>query len=180
MNNDHDREIRNNTIRHIIITICEIAAIAAVIWFIILAAQSISFAEGYEDCEVRYVLCKDYVNVRISPNKKQEPIGWLEAGDMVFLDGKQKNGYVHCVGLTFEYSEGWVYEGYLVSDQPEALGRNATIVSKGRLAARKYVGGRRTRWLKPLATVRIYYWSDEWCLTNCGYVQTRYLELEGE
>ena len=27
---------------------------------------------------------------------------------------------------------------------------------------------------------KAYYASEEWCVTNCGYVQTKYLELEGE
>ena len=29
-------------------------------------------------------------------------------------------------------------------------------------------------------TLTIYWWSDEWCLTNYGYVQTAYLELDLE
>ena len=168
--------------KRIIITIIEIAVIVFVVWMLILAMNSlgISKAKADEHYETRYVLCMDYVNARSTPNKKQEPIGRFETGDTVYTDGIRKNGYLHVVNLDFEETEGWVFAGYLTEDKPEAVWRNATIVSKGRLAARKYVGGKRTRWLKTGATVRVYYWSDSWSLTNCGYVQTQFLELEGE
>lgn len=157
-------------------TIAEIIIIGIVIFVIVWLLQSFGVSE--ELYEERYVLCMDYVNVRSSPNKKQEPIGRLETGDMVFTDGKKKNGYLHCVDLLFEQCEGWVFAGYLTYDKPEKVNRNAVIISKGRLAARKNVGGRRTKWLKPGATVKVWFWSDDWALTNCGYVKTKYLELE--
>ena len=164
------------------IALLEVVAIVLVVWALVSLLQSlgISNAGADEYYETRYVLCMDYVNARVSPNKKQEPIGRFETGDVVYTDGKKKNGYLHCVNLDFEETEGWVFAGYLTEDKPEAVWRNATIVSKGRLAARKYVGGKRTRWLQSGATVNVYYWSDDWCLTNCGYVQSQYLELEGE
>ena len=163
-------------------TAIEILLIVAVVYGLILLYTNFGFGEAKseESYEIRYVLCKDYVYVRMSPNKKQEPIGRLETGDVVYVDGQRRNGYVHCVDLSFEYSEGWIFAGYLTEYKPEALWQDAVIVSKGRLAARKYVNGRRTRWLKPGATLKVYYWSDSWSLTNCGYVQTMYLELVGD
>lgn len=161
-------------------TLIEIVAIAVAIWLAITLYISVGLSEAKADdyYETMYVLCDDYVNVRSSPNKKQDPIGRLEVGDAVTLDGKKKNGYVHVVDLLFEECEGWVHAGFLVPDKPEKENRKATIVSRGRLAARKYVNGKRTRWLKPGATVTVWYWSDDWALTNCGYVQSKYLELE--
>lgn len=161
-------------------TIIEIVAIAVAVWLAV--TLYLSFGLGEAQAEDRYttmyVICDDYVNVRATPNKKQEPIGRFETGDAVTLDGKKKNGYVHCVDLLFESCEGWVFAGYLTNDKPEKVNRQATIVSNGRLAARKYIGGRRTRWLKKGATVTVWSWSNEWALTNCGYVQSKYLELE--
>lgn len=159
--------------------ILEIALIAALIWGAIYVYTSMGFAAAEPMYEIGYVLCADYVNVRPYPNKKGEILGRLETGDIVYLDGTKKNGYLHvsCTGLE---DDGWIYKGYIVYDMPEKVGQYATIVSKGRLAARKNVGGRRTRWLKPLASVFVYYWSDEWAVTNCGYVQSKYLELDGE
>ena len=135
-----------------------------------------------EDLTEAYIICVpgDQVNIRSHPNTKREPEGWLDPGDMVYLDGKKKSGFMHCVGLTTEAGEGWVHKGYLVDEEPVYLNQNATIISRGRLAARKYVNGKRTRWLKPLATVKIYYWTSEWAVTNCGYIKSKYLELEGE
>ena len=160
----------------------ELLVIAAVIWGAITLYTSLGLGEAKaeEYCETMYVLCDDYVNVRSTPNKKQDPIGRLEVGDSVVLDGRKKNGYVHCIDLTFEQTEGWIFAGFLVYDEPEKVGQTATIVSYGRLAARKYVNGKRTRWLKSGAKLKVWYWTEEWALTNCGYVQSKYLELDGE
>lgn len=142
----------------------------------------IAEAEGYEDTTIAYVICTngDYVNIRQFPNRKGDPIGRFETGDTVLLDGRQKNGYLHCIDLSLEASEGWINKGYVVYDKPVLLNQSAVITCGGRLAARKCVNGKRTRWLKSGASVKVWYWSDEWCVTNCGYVQSKYLELEGE
>jgi len=167
--------------RKILKLIAELIIIIAVIMIIsaiILMIEGVSVAEA--EAEEGYVLCSDYVNIRSAPSKKGEPIGRFEIGERIWLDGKQKNGFLHCVNLSLENTEGWIHKGYVVWDEPIRVNQKATVTSKGRLAARKYVGGKRTRWLKPMASVKVYYWSDEWCVTNCGYVQTKYLELEGE
>jgi hypothetical protein len=166
--------------------ILEIAFIVAVIWIVITVCNDLglwlSKSKAEEAYDTMYVICTpgDTVNVRPYPNKRGEPEGFLEPGDRVYVDGKTRNGYVHCVEMTNESGSGWVFAGYLVWDEPEELNCTATVVSKGRLAARKYVGGKRTRWLKPMATAKVYYWSDEWAVTNCGYVQSQYLEVDGQ
>ena len=177
------KNFRDTEAWKLIRTALEILLIVAVVYGIVQLFAGLGISEAVaeeDDCEVRWVLCSDFVYVRPTPNKKQEPLGWLEPGDMVYVDGKIKNGYAHVVGLCLESDDGWVHKGFLVEDEPENMNRTATIVSKGRLAARKYVKGKRTRWLKPMATVRVYWWSDEWVLTDCGYVQSKYLELDGE
>ena len=157
-------------------TIIEILLIVAVVYGVVtFVTQSIA-----EEEQTAYVICSDFVNVRPCPNKKGEEIGRLEAGDSVVLDGKKKNGYLHCIDLSFEQSEGWIYKGYIVYDKPEFVNQNATVVSKGRLAARRYIAGKRIRWIKPLTTIKVYYWSEEWCVTNKGYIMSKYLEFEGE
>lgn len=165
-------------------TLIEILLIAAVIYGAVSLYLSLGFSEAradkYDDVTVGYVICEDFVYVRPFPNKKGEPLGMYEAGTKVYLDGKEKNGYLHIIDTGLEDCEGWINKGFIVYDEPIRVYGTATIVSKGRLAARNCVNGRRIRWLKPLATMKVYYWSDEWCSTNCGYVQTQYLELDGE
>jgi len=162
----------------------EIVVMAAMIWGAIRLYTSFGFASAYGDeyYEEAYVLCvpNDVVNVRRKPSRSSEVIGRFETGEKIWLDGKRKSGYLHCVNVSLEEDSGWIHSGYVVYDRPEYVGQNAVIVSKGRLAARKYVGGKRTRWLQPLASVKVWYWSNEWAVTNCGYVKTDYLELEGE
>lgn len=174
------KRFRDTDLCKIIIVLIEIALMVGFVWLCVDVWNNF-FSSASADSVVGYVLCKDgdYVNIREKPSRKSESIGMYEVGFEVELDGKKKNGYLHCVNLPLEMSDGWIHAGYVVYDEPEYLNENATIVSKGRLAARKYVNGKRTRWLKPLATVKVYYWSDEWCITNCGYVQSQYLELEG-
>ena len=177
------RNIRKTEAWKYIRTVLEILLIAASIYVIVQLFTALGISEAFaeeEDYEVRWVLCSDFVYVRSTPNKKQEPLGWLEPGDMVYVDGKVRNGYVHVVRICLESDDGWVHKGFLVEDAPEKMNRTATVASRGRLAARKYVKGKRTRWLKPMATVKVYWWSDEWALTDCGYVKTQYLELDGE
>lgn len=164
--------------RRVCKTVAEIVVLAVLIFLAVFLYRSVGFAETSDDVTEAYVLCDDFVYVRPFANKKGEPLGRLEAGDRVFLDGKKKNGFLHIVDTGLEM-DGWVHKGFIVYDEPIKVNQSAVIISKGRLAARKFVGGKRTRWLKPLATVKVYWWSDEWVLTNCGYVQTRYLELEG-
>ena len=158
-------------------TILEILGILLGIALLIFLYHSAGFAEE----EQGWVICSpgDYVNVRKAPSIRSESIGRYETGDSVKLDGKKRNGFLHCTGLGLEESEGWIHSGHVVFDQPEMANCNAVIVSKGRLAARKNVGGKRTRWLKSGAELKVYYWSSEWSVTNCGYVQSRYLEMDG-
>ena len=159
-------------------TVAEIVVLAVLIFLAVFLYKSVGFAERDDGVTEAYVLCADFVYVRPFANKKGEPLGRLEAGDRVFLDGKKKNGFLHIVDTGLE-ADGWVHKGFIVYDEPIKVNQSATIISRGRLAARKFVNGKRTRWLKPLASVHVYWWSDEWVLTNCGYIQTRYLELEG-
>lgn len=182
------KDFGNSKAWRLIKTAIEIIVIVAVVWGFITLWNSLGFAsaeawdEHEQEYEIAWVICmkNDHVNIRRFPNTKHEPEGQLYPGDMVYMDGRKKNGFVHCVGLNNEAGDGWVFAGYLIPDPPEYLNRTAVITSKGRLASRKYVNGKRTRWLKPMATVRVYYWSDSWALTDCGYVQTKYLELDGE
>ena len=155
------------------------AAVAAIVVFMI-TITVLTFARAGEIAEA-YVICSpdDFVNIRSGPRRSAEVMGRFEAGDPILLDGKKRNGYLHCVGLSLEDSEGWIHAGYVVTDQPELVNEEAVVVSRGRLAARQCVDGKRLRWLKTGARLKVYYWSNEWACTSCGYVRSEYLELDG-
>ena len=180
------RPFRETDLCKFIILLIELAAIAAFIWFAIYVYNvfdfSSAFADEYGTDVIRaYAICTkdDYVNVRSKPGKTGTEIGRLDPGDMVLLDGQEKNGYMHCVNLSFEEETGWVFAGYIVYDEPVYVDAEYTVVSNGMLTARKYVDGRRTGRLKPMTIVTVYYWSEEWCVTNKGYLRSEYLEYGG-
>ncbi len=158
--------------------------IAAMVLFAIafIAVYDFVMSPAHAEDNTAYAICvkDDVVNVRATPKTRGEWIGYLNPGDEVHLDGRKRNGFVHCVDMNTESGEGWVFAGYLVSDCPELVDCDAVIVSNGRLAARKYVNGDRLKWLKPNVSLHVYYMAGDWCSTNCGYVQTKYLEMEDD
>lgn len=173
---EQEKEIIRHSIGRICITLVEIAAIVIAFFLVITLLNNIGIAED----DGKYVMCMDRVNVRMGASSKSDAIGWLEPGDVVYPDGQRKNGFVHCEVPNTEYGEGWIHKGYLIDSKPERIDKTGYIASNAKVKARKYVDGKRTRWLKPGGELKVYYWSDTWCLTDCGYVMTDFIELGGE
>lgn len=161
-------------------TAIEILLIAVAVWFVIWAYTALGFSEakgeGYSE---RYAVCRpdDVVIVRERPKKTARAISELAPGQAVTVDGIEKNGYVHCIEMGSESGDGWVYGAYLVYEPPREVYLTGTVVSNGRLAARRWIGGPRVRWLKPMAEMRVYYLCGEWAVTSRGYVRSEFLEL---
>ena len=181
------KAIRKHSVFRIVITLVEIATLVAFVYLAVVFVGMIpgvaeELDEHEEEFEIAYAICTkgDRVNIRRFPNTKQEPDGYIEPGDLVYLDGKKRNGFLHCVGLNTEAGEGWIHRGYLVSDPPELINRTGVICARTKVKARKNVNGKRIRWLKPGGEVKVYYWSEEWCVTNCGYVMSKFIEIDGE
>lgn len=129
-----------------------------------------------KDC---WILCQpdSYVNVRMYPKKKSEEIGRLECGDSIYTDGKVKNGYLH-IFVSFELLEGWVHKGYVVYDEPYTpYLANTNVKSNGRVAARRTIKGERRCWLKNEQPIKVYMVSEEWCVTDKGFVKTKFVDL---
>lgn len=141
--------------------------------FLIFVSLMDASAEG------KYILCrpKTEINVRFSPKFGGEIIGHLYFGDCVETDGTVRNGFAHVVGLAFEAVEGWVYKGLLVDTPPIAVSGKDQIISSGKVAARQYIGGKRNKWLRSGKEVLVYAISQEWSITDQGYVQTKYLSV---
>ena len=146
---------------------------------LIVLLMSICYIAGAEET-TKYILCSprtdNHVAIRRSPRKCAEETGRLDCGDQIITDGKIRNGYVHIIGMT-EYGEGWVHKGYVVDDKPVIERCMATIAAKGRVKARRFIGGKKNCWLDVGDDVRVFARSEEWAVTNKGYVMTKYLEV---
>lgn len=128
-------------------------------------------ADGY------FILCKpkSSVNARISARKRAETVGWYDCGDYVETDGKTRNGFAHIVNCSLEVNEAWISMRYLVKDKPVICEIKTVIIGSGRVAARGWVNGRRIAWLKPGQEVTVFAITEEWCVTDRGYIRTEFL-----
>jgi hypothetical protein len=164
----------------------EIAAIVAVVWLLVWFLQGMGIAEdGYESDA--WVICKpgDLVNVRACPSNKSTSIGLFECGYVFRTDWEVKNGWIHAINLSLEETEGWIYSGYVSAWEPEwKAGEKMTISAEGRVACRRWCDGPRidgrAGWIKPGATVQVFYYTNDWCVTNRGYIRTEFLEAEAQ
>ena len=155
----------------------EIALIAGVVWLVVFSLQWMGLADGC--VSESWVMCKpgDYINVRNRASTRSEIIGRLDSGDSFRTDWEVKDGFIHAIELPMEQTEGWVSLRYVVFDAPEWKGAEAReICADGRVAVRKWIDGDRVCWLKPGATVQVFYESREWSYTNRGYIRTEYLK----
>jgi hypothetical protein len=140
---------------------------------------SVIYIAGAED-GYKYILCNpkptNHVAIRRNPRKGSEETGRLDCGDRIYTDGRKLNGYIHILGMT-EDGEGWVHQGYVVDDEPVIEKCGATVAANGRVKARRYINGKRIAWLDVCTELTVYARSEEWAVTNRGYVQTKYLEV---
>ena len=164
--------------KKVLILIVELLLIALVIYAVTAILDSAALSEELDEV---WVICQpnDYVNVRLNPSRKSQVVGFADAGDRILTDGRKKNGYLRCYGIG-EAGEGWIFAGYVVWDKPERISGSAVVVSNGRLAARKYIGGKRRCWLKNMDIVKVYWISEEWAVTDKGFVKGRFIEMVGE
>ena len=93
------------------------------------------------------------------------------------MDGVSKNGYYHVI-VGVEAGEGWIKKGYVVHSKPERDGHVYPISANGRVAARRTVNGTRRRWMHDGDEVKVYMRSEDWCLTNQGFIKTECIDLE--
>ena len=80
------------------------ALMFAVIIAVIVA--SVCRGEGLVKC---WVMCKpgSQVNVRRTPSKSAQEVGFLETGDWFLTDGSSSNGFIRVYEIG-EYGEGWI------------------------------------------------------------------------
>lgn len=154
--------------------------IAAGIGWLIGSATQAAAEDRLVNC---WVMCKpgSQVNVRREAAAGSIIEGYLEAGDSFLTDGESRNGWIRCYGIG-ENGGGWVYCGYVVTEEPQQIFEQYVCVAVKRLACRKWIGGPqvdgRAGWLKNLENVQVFYMADGWAVTNRGYVKAEWLEVD--
>lgn len=139
---------------------------------VVMADSSAAFADS-----LIFILCdpKTPVNVRRSPGKGTKITGQLDFGDWVETDGEEKNGFIHV--YAGDAGEGWIHSGYVVTDKPERVKARASVTATGRVKTYNRIGGKRSHWLDVGDEVKVLAMSEEWAVTNKGYIRTKYLEV---
>lgn len=143
---------------------------------IALCSVLLSAVSEEEELETIWVLCQpnSYVNIRVRPSGRSEACGYADCGDDFYTDGYKKNGFLH-VYASIETGEGWIALGYVIWDEPERIYEKRTIISKGRVKARKTVNGKRRMWLYDGDEVKVYWMSESWSVTNKGFVKSEFI-----
>lgn len=139
----------------------------------------VSFASAEGATYTRWVICEpgSEVLLRESPSRHAEIVGAVVCGEAIRTDGRERNGYIHLVGVSNETGEGWIHEGYVVYDEPVRIDAEGVITARGRVACRKSIGGKRKAWAAAGSTVTVYWISREWAVTDKGYISSDYLEV---
>ena len=138
-------------------------------------------AAGAEEYPMLYdcwVMCRpgSEVLIREKPGRRAEVVGAVRGGDRLRTDWREKDGWIHVIELANETGEGWIFEGYVVFTEPRETGARMRITGGGRVACRRWIGGKRKAWIRPGQEVTVYQMTGEWAVTNRGFIQSRYLE----
>ena len=149
-----------------------------IIALVIVLTASMTCFTAFSESSDKYIICnpESYVLVRKSPKNTAEATGRLDCGDTIQTDGKQKDGFLHILGVT-EYGEGWVYQGYIVDDEPMIEKCKGTVAANGRVAARKCIDSKQYNWVNMATDLTVFVRSDEWAVTSKGFIKTKYLEI---
>ena len=134
-----------------------------------------------DDHEV-YVICnpESFVYIRSAPSFKSEEVARVEVGDEMITDEKKNGKWVH-VYYPCEAGEGWIYSGYLIYDEPLVYKDGLYAQTKyKKVLSRRNVNGKKRTQLKKGANLRAYVVSDEWTITDVGFIKTKYLDFGGE
>ena len=155
--------------------------IIAAMWIILIAVMIVlGAAKAEKELEEVWIFCQpdSFVYVRMFPKKDAPDIGRLELGESTWTDCETRNGYLHIYGH-FE-CDGWVHVGF-VSRLPVTVTKTgAEVLSKGRVACRRYINGTRRKWLKNGFKLTVYAYSEEWSITSEGFIKTKFLTWEGK
>ena len=130
-----------------------------------------------------YVICnpESFVWMREFPKFGSREVAYLQAGDEILTDGRKDGEWLHVYRDLTEPGEGWIYAGYVTYSEPVVYqsGIDATTL-RGKVRARRYVNGKIRKTLKKGVTVTAYVVSDDWTVTDAGFIKTEFLEFREE
>ena len=134
-----------------------------------------SEAEADAITEEVWVICKPEgtVNLRAAPGGRV--FGGCQSGAKMWTDNREKNGFLHVLELAAEEESGWISTRYIVFDEPREVMDAMVVCSEGRVACREWIGGKVIRWVQDGELVTVYWISDEWAVTEYGYIRSVYL-----
>lgn len=141
----------------------------------------LTFSLTFAEADTVWAMCQpdSYVNIRSKPNSRSRIEGYALCGYDLETDGKTKNGFLH-VYTTIEAGEGWIANGYVVWDEPKEMNKWHSIRSPYRVAIRRTIGGKVRTWGHDCDSVKVYWASNEWAVTNRGFVKTEFLEVDAD
>ena len=147
------------------------------ILLLLVAIYNNSNAEEVVETETVWVLCKPAtgVNLRAKPKKSSREVGGVFCGDELTTDDIEKNGYLHIVNLAAEELEAWISLRYIVYSPPIEIEMEMQIKAKGKVKARKWVDGPHLRYVRNGDIVYVYWMTNEWAVTNRGYIKSEFL-----
>lgn len=134
-------------------------------------------AEDEPNLTQGWVICQpdSFVFIRSRPNKSGQESGYLYLGDELTID-KRYGGWAHAIGLSTEMGEGWIHEGYVDYWEPEIYEAPREMITvKSAVNARTCIGGGRRCKLKKGETVTVYASSEDWTITDKGFIQSKLL-----
>lgn len=152
----------------------EIALLALVILLTVLGFQAVAHADTITE-EV-WVLCEPNGTVNIRSKPGGAVFGGTSCGAKLWTDNRQRDGFLHVLELNAEEETGWISARYIVYDEPRQVDAVMVIASDGRVACRKWIGGKIIKWLKNGDLVTVHWMSSSWAVTDYGYIRSEYLE----
>ena len=159
-----------------LIVLVEFALIAAVIIMILFCVRSlISMAHADTITEEVWVLCEPNGTVNIRSKPGGRVFGGASCGAKMWTDNRQRDGFLHVLELNAEEETGWISARYIVYDEPHQVDAVMVISSDGRVAVRKWIGGKIIKWIHNSDPVTVYWMSEEWAVTEYGYIKSEFL-----
>ena len=152
-----------------------VVALAAVVVALYANLYLIARANADVITEEVWVLCEPGGLVNIRSRAGGRVVADARCGDVMWTENKVRDGFLHVTELNAEVDEGWISCRYIVYDEPREVNAEMVICSTGRVACRKWIGGKIKGWVQDAEIVTVYWMSEEWAVTEKGYIRSAFL-----